>query len=104
VSIHNGKPILVRGLVAIFFVNLALFVSDCFADDLLLIKMLSNGFKVAHLKVLNDMSPSENGLEISKEVFDEDLPCFGVSQVHTLWIHGCQKSGTVNRTGGTRKK
>ena len=107
--IHNGKSILVHGLISIFLVGLAFFVRNGLANNLLFVQVLANGFKVALFEILNDMTTSQDGLEVSKEILDENLGRLGVSQVHSFGIHGrkeCCSIGVGNkaRKRGMRRK
>ena len=62
-----------HGLVAIIFVGLAFLVGNSLSDDLLLLQVFSNGFKVAFLKVFDHVTSAQSCFEICKEIFDKDL-------------------------------
>ena len=92
VPIHNGISKLEHDFVSVFLIGFLLLVRDGLSDDLLLIQVLANGLKVAFLKALDDVPFSKDGFEISKKVLDENLCCFGVSEMHTVGVHGSKES------------
>jgi hypothetical protein len=95
VSIHDGKAKLEQGLIPIFLVGLALVVRDGLANDLLFVEIPSDRFKVALCEILDHVFFSQNYFKVGKEVLDENLARLWVSQMHTIWIHGCKESGSV---------
>lgn len=94
-TIHNGITKLVHCLIPIFFVCLSFFIGNGLADDLLFVQVSANGFKVALFEFLDNVATPQDCFEIGKEVLDKNLGRLGISQVHSVWIHGGEKSGSA---------
>ena len=56
--------------------------------------MPADGSKIAFFKVLDFMFLSQDASEISEKVLDKDFSRLGVSEVHTVGVHGGKESGT----------
>jgi hypothetical protein len=104
VTIDNGKSKLEHGLVSVFLVGLAFYIRNGLLNNLLLIEVFPHWFKVAFSIILDGVLLAQNSLEIRKEVFDKNLARLGVSQMHSLRVHGCKEGSPVNNNNNNDER
>ena len=93
-AVHETVSEFEHGDISIVLVHFPFVIGDGLSDYFLFVQVSSDGVKVAFFKVLDFVLLSEDGTKVGKEILDKDGSCFGISQVHSIRVHGGVECGT----------